>query len=55
MGKTYRIDVVRSTIMELHSEQEAEKIADMLSSREPEQFAGNLVFITTNVKELTNA
>lgn len=55
MVKKYMINVTRSTILDLRSEEEATTIANLLMNREEETFAGNFVFLTTDVKELTNA
>lgn len=55
MDKKFLINVTRSTVVSLGSEEEAEIIANLLVCREQEDFAGNLVYITSDIKELTNA
>ena len=56
MDKKYLINVTRSTVIDLRSEDEAEMIANLMVYRDSEEtVAGNLVYITTDIKELTNA
>lgn len=55
MDKKYLINVIRSTVLNLESYEEAEKIAEILQNREQQDFVGNLVYVTTDIKELTNA
>jgi hypothetical protein len=55
MDKKFLINVTKTTILNLPSEEEAETIANLLVNREKEDFAGNAIFITTDIKELTNA
>lgn len=55
MDKKYVINVTKSTVLKLKSQQEAETMAELLASRQTEDFIGNLVYITTDIKELSNA
>jgi hypothetical protein len=45
--------MTKTTVVPLNSESEAEMIAQIMSDRECEEtIAGNLVYITTEIKEL---
>lgn len=53
MEKRYSITMTKTTVMQLNSENEAEIMAQIMSDRECEEtMAGNLVYITTEIKEL---
>lgn len=55
MDKKYLINVTSTTVVNLESIEEAEVIANILANREGQNFAGNLMYVTSEVKELTNA
>lgn len=49
------INITSTTVVDLESIDEAEAVANILANREGQNFAGNLMYITSEVKELTNA
>ena len=55
MDKKYVINVTKSTVLNLKSKEEAETMAEVLANRQVQDFIGNLVYITTDIKELSNA
>ena len=56
MEKKYVITLTKTAVMELESENEAQEVAKLLVSREcKDTFAGNLLFITSEVKEFEYA
>ena len=53
MEKNYSITISKSTILPLLSEEEAQRLVEMIVDREMNQtFIGNIIQIETEIKEL---
>lgn len=55
MEKKFVITVTKTAVVPLHSEHEAETLAKIVMDRESiDTMAGNLMYVTTDIKELEN-
>lgn len=55
MEKKFVITITKTAVVPLYSEYEAESLAQIVMDRESmDTLAGNLVFVTTDIKELEN-
>lgn len=55
MEKNFSITISKSTVLPLMSEEEAQKLVDMIIDREMNQtFIGNIIQIETEIKELNH-
>lgn len=56
MEKKFVITLTKTAVIPLDSENEAQEVAQMLMDREcKDNFAGNLMYITSEIKELEHA